>query len=152
MDLRDLPPRKDPKGGSPRTPSSGIPLRTVQQYSNGNGNGTIWKMATSILAGVNIGLVAAYFTALQSKGVSQKDMQEYVDKFSPYSQDKKELSLQQQNQDKELGTLSGQTERIFTRLNTFEEWKIQVTRDIQDQDSKIKLLTNYIEAEKSPRK
>ena len=148
MDLRDLPPRKDPKGGSPRTPSSGIPLRTVQQYSNGNGNGTIWKMATSILAGVNIGLVAAYFTALQSRGVSQREMQEYVDKFSPYSQDKGLLSEHNINQDKDIGILKGQTERLFNLSGMNNEAHITYDNKLSDLYKKLDTITNYLEEEK----
>ena len=147
-ELRDLVPRKDPKGGSPRTPSSGIPLRTVQQYSNGNGNGTIWKMATSILAGVNIGLVAAYFTALQSRGVNQREMQEYVDKFSPYSQDKALLAEHNSNQDKEIGILSGHKDRIFDRLQMIESKHIEYEGKFSDLYKKMDTIANYLEEEK----
>jgi len=151
MELRDLSPKKDPKGGSPRTPSGGIPLRTVQEYV-ANGNGTIWKMATSILAGLVIGLVVAYFTALQGKGSTQKDVQEYVEKFSPYSHDKEVIALQQQNQDKEIGILHGFKDRIFDRLNKIEEKQFGYDRDIADHDKKIKTIADYMEAEKTPKR
>jgi len=156
MRLEDLSPRKDPKCGSPRTPPGGIrvgdipgyqqdtPLPTVIHHSNG----TIWKMATSILAGINIGLVVSYFTAIQTKGVTQMEMQSYVDKFSPYSHDKEVIALQQQSQDKEIGILSGLKDRIFDRLNKIEVKDSEQDRDILDHDKKIKTVADYLEEEK----
>src|SRR6476646_1142968 len=128
MQLRDLPAKYDPKGGSPRTPTGGIPVRELQQYAVGNGNGTIWKVATSLLAGLFISMTVAYFTALQNKGITQRDMQEYVDKFSPYSHDKEVIALQQQNQDEKIGVLIGQKDRIFDRLKMIEEKHIAYDR------------------------
>lgn len=105
-------------------------------------------MATSILAGVNIGLVAAYFTALQSRGVNQKDMQEYVDKFSPYSQDKALLAEHNINQDKEIGILSGHKDRIFDRLQMIESKHIEYEGKFSDLYKKMDTIANYLEEEK----
>ena len=123
-----------------------------QPITIANGNGTIWKVTTSGLAGLFIGMTVAWFTATQSKGVTQKDMQDYVDRFSPYSHDKELIALQQASQDEKLGSLMGLKDRIFDRLNKIEESKIIIDRDLQEHDTKIKMLTNYIEAEKFPKK
>ena len=148
--LRDLEPRFDPKGGSPKTPIP-IPVSDYQGFLT-NGNGTIWKVATSGIAGLFIGMVVAWFTALQNKGVSQRDMQEYVDKFSPYSHDKEALTLQQSSQDQKIGELAAFKDRIFDRLTKADKDISENTRDISDHDKKIKLLTDYIEAQKFPKK
>ena len=97
-------------------------------------------------------MVVAWFTALQNKGVSQRDMQEYVDKFSPYSHDKEALTLQQSSQDQKIGELAAFKDRIFDRLTKADKDISENTRDISDHDKKIKLLTDYIEAQKFPKK
>jgi hypothetical protein len=147
MDIYDLAPRKDPKGGSPRTPSGGVPLRTYQEYSqvNGNGNGTIWKMATSLLSGLVIGLLVAWFSAMQTKGVSGKDMQDYVDRFSPYLKDKDTINAHNSIQDQQIGELRGGDERINARLNALDVKLVGDERDISDLKNKLDLATNYLE-------
>ena len=151
--FQDLVPRNDPKGGSPRTPSAPIPLKAYQNYvSNGNGNGTVWKVATSLLAGLFISMTVAYFTALRGQGVSRAEMQEYVDKYSPYNHDKELITLQQANQDEKIGVLTGHKDRMYDLIKMLQEKHIGYERDLQDHDQKIKLLTNYIEAEKTPKR
>ena len=158
--LRDLEPLRNPLGGSPKSPPRGIPLAEFQEYPTPtpqpititNGNGTIWKVTTSGLAGLFIGMTVAWFTATQNKGVTQKDMQDYVDRFSPYSHDKEIIALQQASQDEKIGALNGFKDRLFDRIKTIEEDRIIEKRDVADHDNKIKLLTNYIEAERVPKK
>jgi len=150
--LQDLVPRKDPKGGSPRTPSAGIPMATYQQYTNGNGNGSIWKVWTALLAGMLVSMTVAYFTALRGQGVSRAEMQEYVDKYSPYNHDKEVLALQQATQDKEIGSLSGHKDRIYDLIKMLQDKHIGYDRDLQDHEHKIKLIADYIEAEKTPKR
>ena len=150
MELRDLSPQKDPKGGSPRTPSVGIPVRAYQQYANGNGNGTVWKVWTSLLAGMLVSMTVAYFTALRGQGVSQKDMQEYVDRA--FAEDRKVIAIQNSNQDEKIGSLMGHKDRIFTLIEGLQTKNIGYDRDIQDHDRKLKLITDYMEAEKSPKR
>ena len=97
-------------------------------------------------------MTVAWFTATQNKGVTQKDMQDYVDRFSPYSHDKEIIALQQASQDEKIGALNGFKDRLFDRIKTIEEDRIIEKRDVADHDNKIKLLTNYIEAERVPKK
>lgn len=69
MELRDLPPQKDPRGGSPKTP---CPL-SVSEFENSSRifNGGFWgqilKHAVSFLIG---GLSAAFFLGGKSRDVS----------------------------------------------------------------------------------
>jgi len=150
--LRDLEPRFDPKGGSPKTPIP-IPIKDLQAYvETGDSSEGVWKVVACSSITALIGMTVAWFTALQSHGVSQKDMQDYVDKFSPYSHDKEVIAIQQANQDRDIGSLLGHKDRIFDRLKMIEEKHISYDRDMAECDNKIKMLTNYIEAEKFPKK
>jgi hypothetical protein len=144
MENRDISPRR------PRTPARGIPVKELVQYENENGN--VYKVWVSILSGLLVGMTVAWFTALQTKGVSTAEMQGYVDKYSPYSHDKELISLQQTSQDTKIGEVMGKIDRIFDRLAKMEEKHVNYDRDILDSDHKVKLLTDYIEAEKMPRK
>jgi hypothetical protein len=148
--MRDLVPLHDPKGGSPRSPARGIPVKELVHYTNGNG--TVWKVWVSILCSLLVGMIIAWYTALQGKGVSPIEMQSYVEKYTPYSHDKELIALQQSSQDTKIGELMGKVDRIFDRLTKMDEKNLSYDRDILDDDHKIKLLTDYIEAEKIPRK
>ena len=149
MDLYDIPPRKDPKAGSPRTPSGGIPVRAIQQY-NGNGNGTIWKVSTSLLAGLFVSMVVAYFTALQGKGISRDDMEKYVKDYS--ARDKELLAIQQSNQDRQIGVLEGKTDRLSDLMKMFGEKHATYEAHFIELDGKFKLLGDYMEAQKTPKR
>ena len=136
--LRDLEPRYDVKGGSPKTPIP-IPLKNLEGYieTNGGSDG-LWKAATTGACGLVIGMTVAWWTALQSKGMTQGE--------------KEFIALQQTTQDEKIGSLNGQKERIFTELETLKQKHVGYDKDLADHDNKIKLLTNYIEAEKFPKK
>ena len=158
MDFRDLSPVKDPKGGSPKTPL-GIPVREFPRtdyseypiFTNGNGYG-LWRAISTGLGGLVIGLLVAWFTAIQSKGVSQSQVEDYVDKHSPYLLDKAVISEHNSAQDRQIGILEGKLERLQERLGKMDEKHVGYESDINDLKNKIKLLTDYIEAEKYPRK
>lgn len=68
-------------------------------------------------------MTVAWWTALQSKGVSRQDMEEYVSKYSPYNMDKKGLDEHQSNQDKEIGILAGKVEGLSSRMDKVETMK-----------------------------
>jgi len=136
--LRDLEPRYDVKGGSPKTPIP-IPLKELQGVINaGDDDNGLWKAATTGACGLVIGMTVAWWTALQAKGMTQGE--------------KEFIALQQTTQDEKIGALMGLKDRIFDRLKMIEEKHISYDRDMSDCDNKIKMLTNYIEAEKFPKK
>ena len=153
MDFRDISPIKDPKGGSPRSPGSGIPVREYQEYANGNGNGNgVWKAIAMGQGGLLVGLLLAWFTAMQSKGVTQSQVEDYVDKHSPYLLDKAVITEHNSAQDRQIGILEGKQDRMQDRFSKVDEKDVGYENDINDLKNKIKLLTDYIEAEKYPRK
>ena len=158
MQLRDLSPEKDPKGGSPKTPMGGIPVRDFpQNYQMGpeypvtNGYG-VWRAIATGLGGLVIGLTVAWFTAIQNKGVSQSVVEDYVDKHSPYLMDKAVITEHNSAQDRQIGQLEGKQERMQERIGKMDEKHVGYENDISDLKSKIKLLTDYIEAGKYPKK
>ncbi len=86
--LRDLSDHRDVKGGSPRTPSGGVRVADYQEYVapviNGN-HIALWKMLASGGWGAAAGILIAYFTAMQSKGVTTKEMQDFDKEYSLYA-------------------------------------------------------------------
>ena len=56
-----------------------------QAYTNGNGNG-VWKAIATGLGGLVVGLLLAWFTAFSGKGVTTGELQQYVERYSPYAQ------------------------------------------------------------------
>ena len=148
--LRDLAPRYDVKGGSPRTPSGGVPVREYEQYvSNGNGNG-VWKAIATGLGGLVIGLLLAWFTAYSGKGVTLKEMQEYVDKYLPV------LPKDQALQTAQIGELRGKQERIADRLSSLENnEKVdekEVTEFKTEQRKNNDLVATYIDEQRKAKK
>ena len=143
--LRDLEPRYDVKGGSPKTPIP-IPVKDLQGYIETGDSDGLWKAATTGACGLFIGMTVAWFTALQNKGVTQTQMAEAI------AHDRELIATQNQNRDEKIGGLLGHKDRIFDRLKMIEEKHITYDRDMAECDSKIKMLTNYIEAEKFPKK
>jgi len=151
MDFHDLPPRRDPKGGSPRTPSTPIRVGDYQEYVAAqvpNGNGTVWKVAASGFAGLFISMTIAWWTATTGKGVSRMEMEDYAQRYSPYSQDQKLLAEHNSQQDKEIGILRGQADRIFDRIQMIDQAHITYDSKLADLYKKLDTITNYLEEEK----
>ncbi len=148
--FRDLSPRENVKGGSPRTPSVGIPVAQYQEYvSNGNGNG-VWKAIATGLGGLVIGLLLAWFTAFQGKGVSQKEMQEYVDKYSPVlPKDITTLSGQ-------IAVMVGKQDRMFESISTLQNNERTDEKEVTEFKTETRknneYVANYIEEQRKAKK
>ncbi len=144
----DLPPSKDPKGGSPRTPTAGIPVREYQEYvalpQNGNHVG-VWRMIAAGGWGLVGGLFLAWLTALQSKGVTQEKMQEYDKEYSLYAQQKEGISERNQTQDEKLGTLQGIQQANIGRLGAHDAKLHDDERDIIELQNKVKDFGNFVD-------
>ncbi len=149
--LGDLPPLYDVKGGSPRTPSVGIPVREYQDYVVTNGNG-VWKAIASGLAGMVVGLLVAWFTAIQSKGITQKELQEYEDKYSPYVQQRDTIALHNATQDAQIGQLQSAQQSNAERMNKYDTKFHDDDRDILELQNKVKLFADFIEGQRNPKK
>lgn len=148
--LRDLEVRRDVKGGSPKSPSVGIPVAEYQQYAVAtNGNG-VWKAIASGLAGMVIGLLVAWFTAIQSRGITLKELQEYVDKYSPVLP--KDMAIQSS----QIGELRGKQERIFERLagleNNEKVDEKEVTEFKAESRKNNEYVANFIEEQRKAKK
>lgn len=142
--FRDLPPKGDPKGGSPRTPSGGVPVREYQEFTTANGNG-VWKTLAGAAGGLWIMALLAWWTAYSGKGVTQEKLEDYVDKHSPYLMDKGAIIQSQQAQDTQIGMLAGKQERMNERLGVVESDMKTESKDIEGMKHDIKLVSDYLE-------
>ncbi len=149
--LRDLDAKYDVKGGSPRTPSAGVPVREYQEYvtTNGHGNG-VWKAIATGLGGLNVGLLIAWFSALQGKGVTQKDMQEYVDKYSPV------MPKDQAMQNTQIGEIRGRQEKLSIDLSNIQFKQSTDEHDFTEFKAKTEknneYWANFIEEQRKAKK
>jgi hypothetical protein len=144
---RDLEPRYDVKGGSPRTPSGGVRVAEYQDYiapMNGN-HIALWKMLASGGWGVAAGVLLAYFNAVQSKGVTQKDMQDFDKEFSLYAQQKEGIASRNSSQDQQIGALQAVQQSNIGKLNTHDSKLHDDERDIEELKGKVKRFGDYIE-------
>ncbi len=144
--LRDLEPRYDVKGGSPRTPSGGIPVAEYQGYTMANGNHiALWRMLASGGWGLAAGILLAYFNAMQSKGVTEEKMQSYDKDYSLYAQQREGISTRNAAQDQQIGILQGIQQSNIGRLNAHDTKFHDDERDIEDLKGKVKRFGDYIE-------
>ena len=151
--LRDLTPRGDVKGGSPKTPFPPLSQADYQGYimpANGHG---VWKVLATGSFSLLLGFVVAWWTALQGRGVSQKDMQEYVERYSPYSQQKDVIANHFTNQDTQIGVLQGKQDRNYERLNKNENEidKLNISFKSLEMEvrSKMGTVADYLEQKKA---
>lgn len=151
--LRDMEDFRDVKGGSPRTPARGIPVSEYQEYVMPNGNHVaLWKMLASGGWGVAAGILLAYFNAMQSKGVTQKEMQDYDKEYSLFAQQKDGITQRNQTQDNQIGTLQGIQQSNIAKLAAHDTKFHDDERDIIDLQNKVKLFADYIDAIRMPKK
>jgi hypothetical protein len=151
---RDLEPRYDVKGGSPRTPSGGVRVAEYQQYANpstGDYHG-FWRTVAVASWGLMGGLLLAWFTALQSKGVTHQELQDYEEKYSPYIQQREIIAKDNRNQDTQIGALQAIQNHNVDKLNSYEGKFHDVERDVIDLQAKVKLFADYVEAQRIPKK
>ena len=144
---RDLEPRYDVKGGSPRTPSGGIPVAEYQQYVNAPhpNHVALWKALATGQAGLIIGLIVAYFTAFQNRGVTTKDMQDYDKEYSLYAQQKEGLAQRNAAQDVSIGAVQAVQQSNVNKLNVHDGKFHDDERDIEDLKGKVKRFGDFIE-------
>lgn len=149
--IKDLTPKNDVKGGSPKTPSP-MPLSEYQQVvPRHNGSMAGWIVATGI-GGMLAGTLLAWFTALLSKGVTQKDLEDYVDKHSPYLGDKGILFEHNREHDEAIGVIKGKQERVIDRMTVMETIQTEQTRDLQDCKKEMGIVADYIDGERKLKK
>ncbi len=131
MPFKDLPPWGDVKGGSPRTPISGVPVSEYQQFVTNEHSG-VWKAIATGLGGLVVGLLLAWFSAFQKQGITEVRMQEYVDKYSPVMP--KDLA----SQAGQIGELRAKNEEASRRLYKVENDVDKCDRELQSLTSDVK--------------
>ncbi len=147
---RDLPPRYDVKGGSPRSPTPPISVQEYQQYTQptqtiSNGSG-VYKTLAGAAGGLWIMSMVAYWTAFQGKGITRdelrNEMKEYKDSIY------KDISTT----NKEIGELKGREEQTAQRLSKVEFQQITDGRDFSEFKAETKqsnkLVADWMEAQK----
>lgn len=88
MELRDLPPRHDPKGGSPKSPMP-IPVSQLEEPSEGNAS-SLWRTIALVLIAVNATSITAFFT-MGTDNVKHSEIQNIMETRAPYIHDKPRL-------------------------------------------------------------
>ncbi len=130
MPFKDLPPWGDVKGGSPRTPISGVPVSEYQQFVTNEHSG-VWKAIATGLGGLVVGLLLAWFSAFQKQGVTEVRMQEYVDKYSPVMP-------------KDIVSVSGQIGEIRAKNEEASRRLYKVESDVDKCDRELQSLTSDV--------
>ncbi len=124
--LKDLPPRYDVKGGSPRTPSGGISVREVQEYSQPMQHDSTFKMLAGGAGGLWIMAMLAWWTAFQGRGITRdelrNEMKEYKDSIMQHSA----------VMDSQIGELRGKQDGIIKDLNNVQYKQLTDERDFTE--------------------
>ncbi len=91
------------------------------------------------------GLFLAWLTALQSKGVTQKEMQDYDKEYSLFAQSKEGLSQRNQTQDDKIGTLQGLQQANIGKLGAHDAKLHDDERDIIELQNKVKQFGDFVD-------
>ena len=91
------------------------------------------------------GILLAYFNAVQSKGVTEKQMQDYDKDYSLYAQAKEGIALRNQTQDNQIGALQGIQKTNIDKLSQHDTKFHDDERDIDELKGKVKRFGDYIE-------
>ncbi len=145
---KDLPPRYDIKGGSPRSPTPPISVQEYQQYTQPVSNGTgVYKTLAGAAGGLWIMSMVAYWTAFQGKGITRdelrNEMKEYKDSIY------KDISTT----NTQIGELKGREEQTAQRLSKVEFQQITDGRDFTEFKTETKqsnkLVADWMENQKT---
>ena len=123
-----------------------------QAYTNGNGNG-VWKAIATGLGGLVVGLLLAWFTAFSGKGVTTGELQQYVERYSPYAQQKDVIAQHLQVLDTAIGELRGKQDRNYERLNKVENDNDKCNLSIKSLETEVRAkmgtVADYLEQRKA---
>lgn len=96
MKLRDLPPEKDPKGGSPRSPPKGIPIREYQQHVDDSVQqrsdhvAAFWKTIALVLITGNISGIGSWLIFGRDT-VHHSEIDQIMSTRAPYIHDRQRI-------------------------------------------------------------
>ncbi len=144
---RDLSPRYDVKGGSPRTPPKGIPVSNYQEYAMpiyGNG---VWKTLAGAAGGLWIMSLLAWWTAFQTKGISQNELREFMLDY------KQGIAEHVTSVDTQIGEIKGKQEKIQSDLSHVQYQQVTDENNFSEFKAKTEktndLVAGYLEQLKS---
>ncbi len=145
--LKDLPPRYDVKGGSPRTPVPPISATEYQQYTVETHPNGIFKMLAGAAGGLWIMAMLAWWTAFQGRGITRdelrNEMKEYKDSIA------RDVSAT----NSEVGKLQGKQEKMEKDLSKVEYQQMTDERDFTEfkteTKSKMGTVADYLESQKT---
>ncbi len=111
-----------------------------------NGNHiALWRMLASGGWGLAAGILLAYFNAMQSKGVTTKEMQDFDKEYSLYAKEKESIFQHNQTQDGQIGTLQGIQQSNIARMSAHDAKFHDDERDIEELKGKVKRFGDFIE-------
>ncbi len=122
-------------------------MSEYQSYAT-NGNG-VWKAIATGLGGLVVGLLIAWFTAFSGKGVTPDQLQTYVEKFSPYSQQREAINQHFSGLDTQIGVLQGKQERAWDNIaknaNEIDKCNLAVEGLKTEVKTKMGTVADYLE-------
>ncbi len=144
--LRDLPPRYDVKGGSPRTPSGGIPVREVQEYTPQVNETGVFKMLAGAAGGLWIMSMLAWWTAFQGRGITRDELRNEIKEYKDSVA--KDMTISTGS----IGRLEGEVGKITTDLQGVQYRQLtdeqNFTEFKAEQKQSNKLVADWMEAQK----
>ncbi len=150
--LRDLSPKGDVKGGSPRTPSGGVRVAEYQQFVESGNESAIWFWRTVATGSMSllVGMTIAWWSALQGKGITEKDMQEFVTQF--FGSERRIISEHTSQQDGYIGVLQGKQDKTSELISEIKSTQRDHDKDLTEIREKLKLTANYLEEQQKVKK
>jgi hypothetical protein len=92
--MMDLPPSKDPKGGSPRTPPRGIPIRDYQHHVDEKVHSdhvaSFWKTIALVLLTANISGIGSWLVFGRDT-VHHSEIDQIMSTRAPYIHDRQRI-------------------------------------------------------------
>ncbi len=144
--LRDLPPRYDVKGGSPRSPPGGIPVREVQEYTPIVNESGVFKMLAGAAGGLWIMAMLAWWTAFQGRGITREELRNEMKEY------KDTISKDMTTSTTSIGRLEGEVGKITTDLQGIQYRQLtdeqNFTEFKAEQKQSNKLMADWMEAQK----
>ncbi len=144
--LKDLEPRYDVKGGSPRTPSGGIPVREVQEYTPVVNESGVFKMLAGAAGGLWIMAMLAWWTAFQGRGITREELRNEMKEY------KDTISKDMATSTNSIGRLEGEVGKITTDLQGIQYRQLtdeqNFTEFKAEQKQSNKLVADWMEAQK----
>ncbi len=148
--LRDLEPRYDIKGGSPKTPIPPFSQSEYQAYTapvNGSSVNRLLLAATTGISGLFIGALIAWFTALQNKGITRDELHVEMKEY------RAEISQHTATTDNQIGEIRGKTEKLIGDLSKVQFQQSTDERDFTEFKTKTEkrndLVADYLESQKT---